>query len=231
MTAARMMGQTSDMRRTIGVDDAAMQETISATVERVWRQHIGFPSGWTTAQIDQFVAGEADRIEMMIDELDQGNEALSASYQAEYGHPPSYLEMAGLIERERAKIREIVLETELFSQIPTSAETVEPIEAQAQAEELIRRQHHHEPDRWMHPLHRCEPSVEVMELARTLWAGQHVELRVLGQYLLQARTEDHLRLPADRDDPLFEVCTNQLDQALVAKGRSDAVYRLPTLPS
>lgn len=203
----------------------AGDEAVAQIVRRVWREHIGLPGEWTTARIDQFLAGEADRIESMIDELDQGNESLAEVYRAENGRSPNYLTMLQLVARHQAENRERVLAAELYSQIPEEGLDLASAEEQEQVETRLRHLHRHDPDRWTHPLHRSEPTTEIVELARQLWAGQHVQLRVLAQYLLQARHEDGLALPQQTQDPVWELCTSLLDQALVAKGHADAVYR------
>lgn len=209
------------------------QEPIAAVVERVWTTDIGMPENWTPEQRQAYLAEQTARIETLIDEAVPGQGPLVEQYRKTHGTAPDYLTKVTLINQARAQAREVILDQELYSLIssrpgadePSLSDPVEIAQELADQDARVRAQHRNDPERWKKILHSSEPDREIQELVETLWSGQHVQLQVLAERLMQTRQEDGHRLPTSPTDPLFQEFTSLLDQELVAKGRPDAVYR------
>ena len=210
--------------------DMLSQEPIEAVVKRVWTQSIGLPPEWSPQQVTEHLEAQTERIETMIDDAVPGQGPLVAAYRQEHGTGPDYLTTVELINQARAQAREVILDQELYSLIPSadpSVETDPDVIAQEMSaqDEAIRDQYRNDPDRWKKALRSSEPTPEIVALTETLWSGQHVQLIVLAERLMQTRQEDGHQLPTSPNDPLFQEFSNLLDQELVAKGRAHAVYR------
>ena len=209
--------------------DMLSQEPIEAVVKRVWTQSIGLPPEWSPQQVSDHLKDQTSRIETMIDDAVQGQGPLVAAYRQEHGTGPDYLTTVALINQARAQAREMILDQELYSLIPSADPAVET-DPEVIAQELteqddaIRDQYRNDPDRWKKVLRSSEPTPEIVALTETLWSGQDVQLIVLAERLMQTRQEDGHRLPTSPTDPLFQEFSNLLDQELVAKGRAHAVY-------
>lgn len=209
---------------------ALSQEPIAVVVERVWTQNIGLPAQWSPQQVREHLTAQTQRIETMIDNAVQGQGPLVQEHWKEHGTGPNYLTTVALMNQAQAQAREEILDQELYSLIPSSDQSVETDpEVLAQREinqdNEIREQYRNDPDRWKKILRSSEPTPEIVEMTEKLWSGQHVQLRILAERLMQARQEDGHQLPTSPTDPLFQEFTNLLDQELAEKGREHAVFR------
>ncbi len=200
-------------------------EPIETIVARVWREELRLPT-MSVAEEVEFLAGETERISDRIEELVPDTMQIQADYRRQTGRRPDYLTTVSLINTARAQARAIVLDEELYSQIPGRDEAFEPEstieeaqQAQATADARRRAVHRNDPDRWMNPLHCSEPSQQNEDLADRLWADRTVWFRVVASRLLQVRQEDSMAMPQEPTGAVFQSCTSLVEAQLIAQGR------------
>lgn len=140
------------------------------------------------AQFEQVVETKTIELEQLYDqEFAETRQRLTTQWQTEHQAPIGYQEQVELIQRAQQSARETVLAL-LWEGYPPQEETEPPTAMQ----------------RWETP-EATEPTEATEELVAELWptlAQESVRFRVLASYLLQARQEDDLAVPATPAEPL-----------------------------
>lgn len=179
---------------------AVTSPEIRQIVADVYNNHLQLPQEWTTSRREEFLDGEAARISRQIAELsaEMGAQAV-AEWTARHGNHPDYLTKVGLLNTATAQAKEIVLNNELYEQIPEPSEPPIP-----EAETLPDRSHVPWGQRWTHTGYRSDPSEQIEDLVAAIWPDPDFSavFRIKAGYLLAARQEDQLPLPSHRGDPL-----------------------------
>jgi hypothetical protein len=182
---------------------AVTSPQILQIVRNVYDQHLHLPPQWTLQQREQFLEGEAARIGRQVAELaaQMGEQAVQ-DWQRHNGQAPDYLTKVGLLNNTRSQAMEIVLNNELYDQIPqqdneqSEPETLEatiPDRSQVPWER-----------RWTNTRYRTAPSERIEDLVAAVWPAPDFSavFRIKAGYLLASRDEDQLPLPSHRADPL-----------------------------
>ena len=176
---------------------------IRQIVEDVYTHHLPLPPEWTPAQRAAFIEQQAARISRQVADLAAGlGEQAVAEWTRRYGEHPDYLTKVGLLNTATAAAREIVLNDELYGMIPEPQDT--PPADLIEPEPIPDRTQLRWDQRWTRTRYRSEPSQQIEDLVTRVWPDPDFSavFRIKAGYLLAARTEDRLRLPRDRDDPL-----------------------------
>ena len=197
---------------------AVSSPEIHQIVAEVYTNHLGLPEQWTADQRERFIETEAARISRRVAELAaQMGEQAVAVWRARQGDHPDFTTKVGLLNTAKASAMEVVLTQELYELIP------EPVEEQATdpGEAIPDRSQVPWDQRWTRTYYRSDPSEATEELAARVWPDPDFSdvFRIKAGYLLQARVEDQLALPADRADPLAA----QLAQMVYSDLRHDGL--------
>jgi hypothetical protein len=93
---------------------------IRQIVAKVYAGALKLPQEWSRAQREAFLEGEAARISYQVAELaaEMGAQAVG-EWTRTRGQHPDYLTKVGLLNTARNQAMEIVLNNELYEQIPT----------------------------------------------------------------------------------------------------------------
>lgn len=180
---------------------AVTSPEIRQIVQDVYNNHLQLPQEWTTSRREEFLETEAARISRRIAELSaEMGAAAVAEWTARHGDHPDYLTKVGLLNTATAQAKEIVLNNELYEQIP---EPPEP-PTQPETETLPDRSQVPWDQRWTHTAYRSDPSEQIEDLVAAIWPDPDFSavFRIKAAYLLAARQEDQLPLPSHRGDPL-----------------------------
>lgn len=178
-----------------------MSSTIRNDVDQVYREHATLPPEWTAEQRRVFLDQETTRLSLLAAQAAAHHaDAAIATWTERMGREPDYMTTVGLINNATVQGREQVLSQELYSQIPA-----DPTDAAAalnpQTQDPDSAVDWGNPDRWR-TLRRSEPSPAVTTLVAQLWPTRSDWFAIKAEYLLQARAEDGLELPASPHSPL-----------------------------
>lgn len=183
---------------------AVSSPEIRQIVQDVYSQHLELPPEWTPEQSATVLEDEASRISQQIAQLaDQMGAQSVAEWTQRTGQHPDYTTKVGLLNTAMLAAKEIVLSNELYELIP---EPQDPSDETAEtAPDLDRRQVPWD-QRWTRTQYRSDPSDQIEDLVAQIWPDPvfSAVFRIKAGYLLAARAEDHLPLPAHHEDPLAE---------------------------
>lgn len=198
-----------------------MSREFLTILNEVYPRHLQLPPEWTDQEQQRYLVGEAERLSQMVAELADQLAAQSVmQWTRSHGRHPDYLTKVGLINTARMTAREQILSSELYEQIPSSAdETDEDRDAireePAQARDDIPWDH-----RWTDPDWRSEPSEATQTLIEQIWPEPRFSMlfRIKAAYLLAAREEDGLTIPTTSDSPLAQELAAMIYQDLRSDG-------------
>lgn len=191
---------------------------IQELVEQVYTSHHLLPPEWTPQQQQGFLDREAGRLSRQVGELAaQMAEQFVQDWISRHGDHPDYMTKVGLVNNATNQAKEIVLSQELYELIPPEPDEPEP-------ENLPPMPDHSQVSwdrRWTHTQYRTEPTEDQVDLVAAVWPAPDFSdlFRIKAEYLIAARAEDALTLPADRTDPLAA----QLAQMVYADLRADGL--------
>lgn len=190
-----------------------MSSEIARIVERTYRQEIGLPAAWGPEQALEFLHRETTRLALLVAEMaaEMGAAAIAA-WEQRTGHAPDYLTTVGLVNTATSQAREVVLQQELYAQIPPDPEPTEGLTA-GDPEQVDPSN----PDRWQTP-HRSEPTEQIEELVARLWPDRSDWFTIKAEYLLQARSEDGRPLPSSPESALTLHLARLVEADLVSDG-------------
>lgn len=182
---------------------AVSSPEIRQILTEVYTNHLNMPAEWTPAQRQEFLEAQAATLSRQIAELaaELGEQA-ATDWTQRHGQQPDYLTRVGLLNTATASAREIVLNNELYEMIPEPEDhTPEDLIAPEPAPD---RSQLSWDQRWTRTRYRSDPSEQLEALAHRVWPDPAFSavFRIKAGYLLAARAEDQLALPADPDDPL-----------------------------
>ncbi|MGO9103405.1 MAG: hypothetical protein ACLP9Y_29680 [Mycobacterium sp.] len=200
---------------------AVTSPEIQQIVAEVYSGPLQLPDEWSQTQRQDFIETEAAKISYQVAELaaEMGAEVVG-EWTRTRGQHPDYLTKVGLLNTARLQAMEIVLNKELYEQIPTGDE--EPVDLWGEQDQpLPDRSQVPWDQRWTRPPYRSDPSEDIEALTADLWPDpEHSAVfRIKAGYLLAARAEDGLALPTGPADPL----TNQLAQMVYRDLRDDGL--------
>lgn len=174
---------------------------IRQIVHEVYSQHLSLPPDIPVDQREQFLDQEAARISRRVAELaaDLGERSIN-DWQTRTGQHLDFVTKTGLLNTARASAMEIVLQEELYEQIPPPPE--DPITADQP--NPVDRAGLPWDQRWTRTAYRTEPDETLEDLAETVWPDPDfsVLFRIKAGYLLAARAEDGQPLPSQPGDHL-----------------------------
>jgi len=179
---------------------------IRQIVAQVYSGSLQLPPEWDQTRRAEFIETEAAKISYQVAELaaEMGAQAVGEWTRTQGAHP-DYLTKVGLLNTARAQAMEIVLNQELYEQIPT--EDDEPTDLWGEQDQpLPDRSQVPWDQRWTQPVYRSDPSEDIEALIADLWPdpGHSAVFRIKAGYLLAARAEDGLPLPTGPGDPLTD---------------------------
>ena len=183
---------------------AVSSPEIRQIVQDVYSQHLALPPEWTPEQSASSSRtsrpGSANRSRELADQM--GAQSV-AEWTQRTGEHPDYLTKVGLLNTAMASAKEIVLSEQLYELIPEPQDP--PIETTETPPSLDRSQVPWD-QRWTRTQYRSDPSEQIEDLVAQIWPDPDFSavFRIKAGYLLAARAEDHLGLPAHREDPLAE---------------------------
>lgn len=192
---------------------------ILKAVQTVYSTDLGLPEDWTEEQRRQFLTAEADKISSMAASMAEElwEKAIAVWSRNRNGKTPNHATKVALLEAARAQAAQTVLNNELYELIATDEttplwETPDPIPDRAQVGWE---------QRWTNPAYQSEPSEDLEALIDRLWPAPDFSgpFRIKAGYLISARAEDGLPLPARREDPL----TAELAQMIYRDLRADGL--------
>lgn len=176
---------------------------IRQIVGDIYRQHLHLPPEWTPTQQEEFLEGQAARLTQQIAELaDQMGAQAVSDWSRQHGQHPDYLTKVGLLNTAMSSAKETVLTNELYAMIPEPddppAPDLDQMPPMAEAGQVPWEQ------RWTRTQYRTEPSEQIEDLVAHIWPAPDFSavFRIKAGYLLAARSEDQLPLPAQPTDPL-----------------------------
>ncbi|WP_238994852.1 hypothetical protein [Mycolicibacterium chubuense] len=192
---------------------------ILKAVTTVYATDLSLPEDWTPERRNAFLTAEADKISSvaasMAEEL--WEKALAEWSRQRNGQTPNHATKVALLEAARAQAARTVLNNELYELIETEettpeSETVDPAPNPA---DLTWEQ------RWRIPALQSEPGEGLEALIDHLWPAPDFSgpFRIKAGYLMAARAEDALDLPAHPEDPL----TAEMAQMILRDLRADGL--------
>lgn len=194
---------------------------IRQIVAEVYAGPLKLPPQWSPAQRETFLDSQAARISYQVAELaaEIGARAVG-EWTRTRGQHPDYLTKTGLLNTARSQAMEIVLNNELYEQIPTEDDQPSDLWGEHEDPALDRSQVSWD-QRWTRPQCRSDPSQDIEALIANLWPDpdHSAVYRIKAGYLLAARAEDGLPLPSGPDDPL----TSTLAQMVYTDLRDDGI--------
>jgi hypothetical protein len=183
---------------------AVSSPEIRRIVHDVYSQHQALPPEWTPEQSATFLEDEAARISQQIAQLaDQMGAQSVTEWTQRTGEHPDYLTKVGLLNTAMASAKEIVLSEQLYELI---SEPQDPPNETTETPPSLDRSQVPWDQRWNRTQYRNGPSEQIEDLVAQTWPDPDFSavFRIKAGYLLAARAEDHLGLPAHREDPLAE---------------------------
>jgi hypothetical protein len=198
---------------------AVIDPEILQAVQTVYSTDLGLPEEWTESQRTEFITAEASKISSMAASMAETlwEQAITAWSHQRNGQTPNHATKVALLEAARTQAAQTVLNNELYELIAVD-ETRPPWETPVQA--LDRGQVGWQ-QRWTNPAYQSDPSEDLEALIDRLWpAPAHSgPFRIKAGYLMAARVEDDLPLPAHPEDPL----TAELAQMIYSDLRKDGL--------
>jgi hypothetical protein len=190
-------------------------------VDEVYRHWLTLPDDWSPQQRETF-------LQNLTRSLDRQTAALADDLAASaiqewtqrHGQHPDYLTTVGLRNTAMTSAREIVVNQELYEQIPEPTGEEDVIEFDAALTAPLPRSEVPWNKRWSDARYRSEPGEQLEDLAAQVWPAPNYSamFRIKAAYLLIARIEDDLPLPADRNDPLAAQLAPMVYEDLRADG-------------
>ena len=192
---------------------------ILKTVQTVYSTDLSLPQEWPQQRREQFLLAEADKISSMAASLSEElwEKAIEAWSRQHNGQTPNHATKVALLEAARTRATQTVLNNELFDLIE-SDETTPPWETPDPMPDPATLDWE---QRWTNPACQTEPSEELEALIDRLWPAPDYSgpFRIKAGYLMSARTEDGLPVPAHPGDPL----TAELGQMIYHDLRADGL--------
>ncbi len=189
---------------------------IRAEVDKVYSQYLQLPQDWTLSRRIEFLDQEAERLSRLVAETaaQMGQQAIEL-WARRHGMQPDYMTHVGLLNSSTGSAKELVLQQELYSQIPETPEEEETPEDPEPLHEVPADQ------RWSSTQFAIDPSPELEALVERVWPEPEfsVTFQIKAGYLLAARDEQRQVQPQDQDDPLAA----QLAQLVYADLRRDGL--------
>ena len=174
-----------------------MSSEIAHIVERTYPQEMGCrrPGPGAGTRVP---APETTRLALLVAEMaaEMGAAAIAA-WEQRTGHAPDYLTTVGLVNTATSQAREVVLQQELYAQIPPDPEPTEDLTT-GDPEQVDWS----DPDRWRTP-HRSEPTEQIEELVRGCGRTGRTGSRSRRSTCCRpaARTVVRAEQPRERPDP------------------------------
>jgi hypothetical protein len=197
----RIWHGTSEQPHTSRVCSSSSAGTVSVKspeirqiVDAVYRDPRQLPHEWNPSQREEFLQAQATRLSRQVAELaaEMGAQAVG-EWTRTHGAHPDYLTKVGLLNTARTQAMEIVLNNELYEQIPPPQE--EPLNLWGEQEPSPPEPSQLPWDqRWTRPQHRSDPSQDIEALIIDLWPNpkHSAVFRIKAGYLL-ARSCDGFR--------------------------------------
>lgn len=199
---------------------AVTSPEIHQIVADVYTHQLELPAQWTPARRQEFIEAEAARISHQVAELAaQMGEQAVAEWTARHGDYPDFMTKVGLLNTAMSSAKEMVLNQELYELIPQPPE--DETSDLSDLEPMPDRSQVPWDQRWTRTYWRSDPSEALEDLAARVWPDPDFSevFRIKAGYLLAARDEDQLPLPADQHDPLAA----QLAQMVYSDLRHDGL--------
>lgn len=191
---------------------------IQQIVTEVYTTHDLMPLEWTPQQRQDFLDREAGRLSRRVASLaaEMTDQAVQ-EWISRHGDHPDFLTKAGLVNNVTSQAKELVLSQELYELIPAP---VEDDSLQDCSAGLPDRSQVPWSERWTRTAYRTEPTEDQEDLVAALWPTPDFSalFRIKAEYLIAARAEDLLPLPADRHDPLAAQLAQMVYDDLRADG-------------
>lgn len=192
---------------------------IQQIVTEVYTTHALLPPDWTHQQRQDFLDREAGRISRQVASLaaEMTDQAVQ-DWISRHGDHPDYLTKVGLVNNVTNQAKEIVLSQELYELIPAAPMEDDSLEDSSAG--LPDRSEVPWDKRWTHTAYRTEPTEDQEDLVAAVWPTPDFSalFRIKAEYLIAARAEDQLPLPADRHDPLAAQLAQMVYDDLRADG-------------
>lgn len=191
---------------------------ILKAVQMVYSTDLSLPEEWSPERRDHFLRAEADKISSMAASMTEElwEKALAEWSRQRHGQTPNHATKVALLEAARAQAARTVLNNELYELIESDetspeSETADPAPNPA---DLTWEQ------RWTIPALQSEPSAHLETLIDRLWPARDFSgpFRIKAGYLMAARAEDALQLPAHPEDPLTAELAAMIYRDLRADG-------------
>ncbi len=170
------------------------------------------PPDHTPEQRQDWLTSEADRLATAI--FDLSHEMAEAAIQdwiRRNGAHPDYLTKVGLVNTARLSAQEIVLNNEIYEQIPED-EDEDSLGEDLLGIGILDADPPNRPDptgvpwqqRWTDPDYRTDPSEELEAQVARIWPQPQFSTmyQILAGYLLASRAEDGEPIPTSSRDPL-----------------------------
>lgn len=171
---------------------------IRAEVDKVYSQYLQLPQDWTLSRRIEFLDQEAERLSRLVAETaaQMGQQAIEL-WARRHGMQPDYLTHVGLLNSSTSSAKELVLQQELYSQIPEALEEETPEDPEPLLEVPADQ-------RWSSTQYAIDPSPELEALVERVWPEPDfsVTFQIKAGYLLAARDARGQVQPQDQDDPL-----------------------------
>ena len=171
---------------------------IRAEVDQVYSQYLQLPQDWTLSRRIEFLDQEAERLSRLVAETaaQMGQQAIEL-WARRHGMQPDYMTHVGLLNSSTSSAKELVLQQELYSQIPETLEEETPEDPEPLLEVPADQ-------RWSSTQFAIDPSPELEALVERVWPEPEfsVTFQIKAGYLLAARDAQGQVQPQDQDDPL-----------------------------
>lgn len=189
---------------------------IRQIVKDVYSKYLTLPEDWTPQQRTEFLESESLRISRRLAELAaEMGEQYVVDWTAANGRAPDYMTHAGLLNTAMSAAREVVLQDELYEQIPVPDDSMDELEP------VVDRSLVPWDQRWTRLAYRSDPDETLEALAETVWPDPQFSavFRIKAGYLLAARAEDLMPLPSRPGEDL----ATELAAMVYADLRSDGL--------
>ncbi|SKO15590.1 hypothetical protein [Mycobacteroides abscessus] len=172
---------------------------IRQIVDQVYSQHLELPQDWTLSRRIEFLDQEAARISRLVAETAaQMSQQAIEQWARGHGMQPDYLTHVGLLNSSTSSAKELVLQQELYCQIP------EPPEEESEGDDRVAPPRVPVDQRWSSTRFAIDPSPELEALVERVWPEPDfsVMFQIKAGYLLAAREAQGQVQPQVPDDPL-----------------------------
>lgn len=196
-------------------------------LNEVYPAYLQLPPQWSAQEQQDWLEREAERLSRMTGELtDQLAEQVVADWKRSHGRHPDYLTTVGLLRNAQLSAREQILHTELYEQIPVTeqdeegpGENLDGLMPEDPGPPPAGTPWHR---RWTVPGWLTDPSEELeLLIEQQIWPNPAFStlFRIKAGWLLAARIEDGLPIPASSEEPL----ARELAQMIYADLRRDGL--------